>query len=227
VRKLSLVVPLLGLLLASCTGGPGTIAAPPSPTPVAPSPTATPAPASLSGNAIRFTVAAGSEATVRVREQLASLPAPNDAVLTTSEVSGAFALLPDGTFEPSSKVTVDLRRLESDSDQRDRFIQENTLETSRFPTADFVPVSARGLALPLPSGEFAFTVDGRMTIHGITKDVSFAVTARREDGTVRAVASNSPAWTFGDFGMEQPRVLSVISIVDEIRLEVTLVATAA
>lgn len=32
------------------------------------------------------------------------------------------------------------------------------------------------------------------------------------------------AWKFGDFGMQVPRVTSVLSIVDEIRLELEFVA---
>jgi polyisoprenoid-binding protein YceI len=218
-------VVVLALLLAACADAPAAaptaVATPPPTEP----PAASDAPADV--GALRFAIGEGSQATVRVREQLANLPAPNDAVLTTSAVTGGFTLNPNGGFTSDSKISVDLRTLRSDSTQRDSFIQRNTLETSRFPTADFVPVTARGLVLPLPDGEFRFDLVGQMTIRGVTREVTFAVTARREGSTVRAIASNAPSWKFGDFELEQPNVFSVLSIADEIRLEVEVVANPA
>jgi len=45
-------------------------------------------------------------------------------------------------------------------------------------------------------------------------------------GQITASATNAPTWKFADFGLEIPRVFTVLSIVDEIRLEVSLVANA-
>lgn len=165
-----------------------------------------------------------SSATVRVREQLATIASPVDAVLATS-VAGAFTLLPDGTFDDASRITVDLTRLESDSAQRDRYVRSNALETSRYPTATFVPTATSGLSLPLTeTGEVTFTLTGLMSIHGVEKEVSFEVTARRDGETLRATAVAVPTWTFADFGMSVPRAAIVLSVVDEIRLEIELVA---
>ncbi|MGH2499333.1 MAG: YceI family protein, partial [Candidatus Limnocylindria bacterium] len=166
-----------------------------------------------------------SKVTVRVNEQLANVSAPNDAVLSTNAVSGAFELRADGTFTADSKITVDLTTLRSDRSQRDDFIRSNTLETDRFPKAEFAPTRTAGLALPLPaSGEFTFALTGKMTIHGVEKETTFDVTAKRAGGELTATATANPSFVFGDFGMEQPRVLSVLSVQDEIRLEVELVA---
>ena len=76
------------------------------------------------------------------------------------------------------------------------------------------------------SGDFSFTLVGKMTIHGTSKDVSFDVTAKRTGGDLTATATANPTWKFGDFGMSPPSSpLRVVSVVDEIKLVVDLVAT--
>lgn len=215
--------------LASCGGA---VQPAPSATPWAPqAATATPiataeatTPTATAG-AITFTVQAGSKAVVRVNEQLADRTLPNDAVLTSEKVSGEFTLNADGTFASASKIAVDLNALSSDSRQRDSFIKDNTLQTRRFPEAVFVPVRAAGLTLPLAaSGDMTFKITGQMTIRGVTKELTFDVKATRSGSDLVATANVAPAFQFGTFGMEQPRVFSVLSIKDEIRLEVALVA---
>src|SRR3954471_5356799 len=173
-----------------------------------------------------FTVDSSSKTTVRVREVLAQIRAPGDAVLTATGMKGAFTLNTDGTFAAGSKITTDLTTLRSDQSQRDGFIKDNTLETRRFPSAEFVPEKATGATLPLAlSGEFKFTIAGKMTVHGKTKDVTFTVTAKRDGAKLTATATAEPSWKFADFGMTVPRVASVLSIEDEIRVEISLIAT--
>jgi hypothetical protein len=56
--------------------------------------------------------------------------------------------------------------------------------------------------------------------------VTFAVVAKRSGGDLTATAMLDPSLKFGDFGMSAPSVPTrVISVVDEIRLLVDLVAT--
>ena len=172
-----------------------------------------------------FTVDASSKTTVRVREVLAQVRAPGDAVLTATGMKGTFTLNTDGSFTSASKITADLTTLRSDQSQRDGFIKDNTLETRRFPTAEFVPKTLTGLTLPLPlAGDMKFTLGGTMTVHGKSKDVTFAVTAKREGSKLTATATAEPSWKFADFGMTVPRVASVLSIEDDIRVEISLVA---
>ncbi|HEX2032611.1 MAG TPA: YceI family protein [Chloroflexota bacterium] len=177
---------------------------------------------------VRFQVVpTESTATFRVREQLVGVELPNDAVGTTGAVTGQLAVRPDGSFvTDASRVTVDLRQLRTDESRRDNFIKSNTLATARFPTAEFVPSRASGLPSPLPaSGEYQFKLDGSMTIRGVEKPVTWDVTARREGNSLTGTATTS--FAFGDFGMTPPRVPVVLSVTDEIRLEVNLVATQA
>lgn len=222
-RVLALII--LALLSASCAGAGSVAVAPtasatPSPsTPV--SPTATAVAARLA-----WTVSDKSKATVRVREQLVGKDLPSDAVLTATGAKGAFALNADGTFADGSKITFDVTTLSSDSRDRDNFVKQDTLATRQFPTATFVPTKTTGLTLPLPSGDFAFTLSGTLTIHGKAKVTTFDVKATRNGSDLTATATADPTLKFEDFGMTAPAVpFRVISVTDEIKLIVDLVAT--
>jgi polyisoprenoid-binding protein YceI len=212
---------LIALSVTLCSCGGAAVAPSPSPTPT---PTTSAAPATT--GPVTFKVNDTSKATVRVREQLVRLPAPSDAVLVATGVSGSFTLNPDGTFAPTSKITVDLQTLKSDQSNRDQTIKRDTLEVTRFRDAEFVPTKATGLSLPLPAtADLKFTLAGTMTIHGVTKEVTFAVVANRTGPTLTTTATADPSWKFGDFGMKTPTSNSVLSVVDDIRLEISLVAT--
>ena len=208
------------------TTAPVSATAAPAATTVPAVPPAAAAPASDS--ALTFQISQGaSKATFRVREQLAGRQLPNDAVGSTSDVTGQLALRPDGAVVPdASKITVNLRTLATDNRMRDDFIKQNTLQVGRFPTAEFVPTKAEGIPSPLPAnGEHTFKLTGMMTVHGVQKEITWDVTAKRNAGQLEGKAIT--AVKFGDFGMTPPRVASVLSITDEIRLELDLVATQA
>lgn len=136
-------------------------------------------------------------------------------------------LQPSGAVVPgASRITVDLRDLKSDSDRRDGFIKMAVLQTAQYPLAEFVPERAQGLPSPLPAGGSAtFTLAGPMTVRGVTREQTWQVTARREGTALTGTATTR--LTFGDFGREPPRVPMVLSVVDEIRLELALVASQA
>jgi polyisoprenoid-binding protein YceI len=162
-----------------------------------------------------------------VREQLAGRELPSDAVGTTRAVSGQIVIRPDGTLiQEASHISVGLKDLQTDSGQRDRFIKSNTLSTDKFPAAEFVPTRAEGLPNPLPaSGEYSFKLVGPMTVRGVQKEVTWDVTAQRSGNNLSGMAKTS--LKFADFNLVQPRVPLVLSITDDIRLEVSLVASQA
>jgi polyisoprenoid-binding protein YceI len=190
---------------------------------VSPAATAATAP---QANAITWTVDPSSKATIKVREQLVRLPSPIDALINITGAQGAFTLNPDGNFSSNSKITVDMTTVTTDDRQRTDSIRRDPLEVTRFRTAELVPKATVGLTLPLPtSGEFTFKLIGDLTLHGVTKQVTFDVRASRADGKLNATATANPSWKFGDFAMQPPTSFSVLSIVDEIRMEFALVAT--
>lgn len=211
-------------LVAVACGAPATTTTDQTAAPTSPAPTVT---ATASAAASSWTVSDKSKAVVSVREQLASVSFPSDAVLTATGAKGSFSLNADGTFGPGSQITFDLRTISSDSRDRDNFVKQDTLRVSQFPTATFVPTKVTGVTVPLPAtGEFTFTLTGAMTIHGKDKTVTFDVKAKRNGADLVATATANPTLKFGDFGMSAPSSnFRVISVVDEIRLVIELVAT--
>jgi polyisoprenoid-binding protein YceI len=181
-----------------------------------------PAQAQPAGAPVRYAVEDGSEVRYRVREQLAGLSFPNDAVGATRAVAGQIALDAQGRVVPGeSRFTVDLRTLTSDEPRRDNYLRRNTLETERHPTAVLVPAELRGLPAPLPaSGTLPFELVGDFTVRETTRRITWPATATFEGPAVRVQART--AFRFGDFGLGIPRVSVVLSVEDAIRLEADL-----
>ncbi len=163
--------------------------------------------------------AAGTSASWRVRERLASFDFPNDAVGTTHDVGGAIVVGAD--WQPvaaESKITVNLTTLKSDREMRDGYIRRRTLQTDQYPTAVLVPTKFLRMRTPLPdSGTFTFEIEGDLTVHGVTKPTTWLVTAVAKDGGYTGSALTRV--TFEAFGMQQPRVPILLSIEDEINLQ--------
>lgn len=233
LTTLTLAATALTALLTACGSPAATTAAPTLPVATATNaPAATVAPAATTapdattasastGEQIVLNLAAdGNEARYRVREQLANVDLPSDAIGKTNAVTGSIVVSADGTVDSSqSKITVDITGLKSDSGMRDGFIQGSVFQSSQYPNVEFVPTKITGLASPLPqSGELTFKLEGNLTIHGTTKPVTWEVTATATDGTdLKGTATTS--FTFADFGLNQPHVPRVLSIEDTIKLE--------
>jgi len=187
-----------------------------------PSPTGSPVPVTTAAPTFRFIADPDSSlVTIRVREQLAGFTSMSDAVLTTSAVSGVVGLTRDGRITADTALRVDLTTIASDEARRDNFIKQETLNVARYPTAELTVVGTYGLPQPLPaSGEWKFTLVTSMTVHDTTHEVSWDVTGQRVGRELRATARTTVH--FGDFGLERPSVAAVLSVQDEIRLEVLL-----
>lgn len=228
----------LGLFGAACSAGsapPAPVAAPAPSAPAASAPDSAQAPAASALRAdapaaageLRFVFESGSQARYRAREQFVGAPLPNDAVGTTDAVSGQVVVdAAHKVVRDASRVTVDLRSLQSDQAQRDRFIQENTLQTAQHPTAEFVPTEARGLPATLPtSGTLTFQLAGDLTVHGVTRPVVWDVQAQMNSGSATGTATTRV--TLADFGMAKPSVARIMSIDDTIVLELNFQVASA
>jgi len=217
---------LVALIASACAPAP-VAATSPSPT-VATSPTASPTQAVPAGG-VRFAATPFKGlATVRVEEHLAVNLINTDAVLTSNGVDGVVTLNADGSFAPDSKLVVDMTRLQSDQSLRDKWIELFGVQTGKFRTSTFVPQKATGLPSPLPaSGQWAFTLDGLLTVHGVTKPVSWKATASRAGRDLTGTATTLVHWA--DFDIEKPQaaVTQVVSVTDDIRLELKFVGTQA
>jgi polyisoprenoid-binding protein YceI len=160
-----------------------------------------------------WTVAAKSVAGYRVREQLAFLQAPSDAVGRTSEITGSATIT--GTSAAlvvsAATFTVDVQSLTSDQQMRDSHIQTLGLESAQFPKATFVlssPVTLPGNAAS--GAEIHVSLIGALTIHGTTNTETIPVEARLSGSDIEVVGSITFPW--GAFNMQAPNVAGFVSV---------------
>ena len=135
-------------------------------------------------------------------------------------MTGTITASADGTISPDSKVQVNLSTLTSDESQRDGFIKRGTLQTGTYPYATFVPTAIQGLTLPPQSGPVSFKLTGNLTIKNVTKPVTWDVT-----GTINgneATGTASTTFTFAYFNLQKPSVGVVLSVEDNIKLEMDI-----
>jgi polyisoprenoid-binding protein YceI len=170
----------------------------------------------------KLEVTTGTRARYKVREQLAGINFPSDAVGTTESVTGVIVIKPDGSIDAAqSKLTVDLKTLSSDQQMRDGYVQNRTLETAKFPTMEFVPKRAVGLPAPLPAGmqaQAGFQLIGDMTLHGVTKEATWNVVAVFGNEVVGGRATTTI--DFASYNMTKPSLARLVSVDDKIELEI-------
>jgi polyisoprenoid-binding protein YceI len=162
----------------------------------------------------------GSSASYTVTEQLVGINFPNDAIGTTPTLTGNLTIAADGSIPSgSSKFSADLRDLRSDQSQRDGYIRKNVLDTDKYPTAEFVPTKIQGVPQMIPfQGQAGVQITGNLTIHGVTKEVTFqGITTFAQDGTVAGRAKTT--FTFDTFGLPKPSIARLMSVDDKITLE--------
>jgi polyisoprenoid-binding protein YceI len=164
-------------------------------------------PAVLTG---RWTVATGSLAGYRVKELFAGQSSKHEAVARTSTVSGSLTVSGDSAGYQVSDVsiTVGLADLQSkdqvagrDVSQRDGVVSRQ-LDVQQFPTATFTVVSA-SVPAGVTSGPVDVTATGRLTIHGVTKDVT--VKAKAQVAGDKVEIAGSIAINMTDYGVPPPQ----------------------
>jgi beta-lactamase regulating signal transducer with metallopeptidase domain/polyisoprenoid-binding protein YceI len=116
-----------------------------------------------------------------------------------------------------SHIRVNVHDLKSGGIVHDQYIKGNALASDSFPTALFVPRSVDGLATKSGADSAPFSMVGDLTVHGVTRPVTWVGSARSKGDTVRGTAHTSI--TFEDFGLAAPRKTLALSARDSIRLE--------
>jgi polyisoprenoid-binding protein YceI len=170
-----------------------------------------------------WSVAKGSVAGYRVREQLAFVSAPSDAVGRTSAINGSITIGGSATalVVQSGSFTVDVSKLTSDQSMRDQHLQTLGIETNTFPTAKFLLSTPVPLAADIASGSAVHvSVTGAMTIHGTTKTVTIPMTARLSASTIEVVGSIT--FPFEEFGMTPPSIGGFVTVQDNATMEFDL-----
>jgi len=178
-------------------------------------------PAQLLGG---WTVATGSTVGYRVREQLGSLPAPDDAVGRTTAVTGSITLVESGGNVAASGADfkADVSAMTSDKARRDNYIRTHGLETAQFPQATFV--STKDIAVPASAEKGqaeSVTATGKLTIHGVTKLVSIPLNVQLSGSQIQVVGSLT--FPFSEFAMTPPSIGAFVSVQNNATLEFSLI----
>ena len=160
-----------------------------------------------------------------VGEELRGVDLPIKAIGETSDVSGSVVFEDDGEVDSDSSVLqVGLTGFRSDEDRRDRWVRSSLFNTRQFPNAELVVRGFDYLPWPLPeSGEATFELYGDLTIQEVTKSVTWDVTAQFDGGSVTGQAKTMI--TFDQFELDKPTFAFILSVDDEIFLEIDLVAS--
>ena len=154
----------------------------------------------------------------RVREELANIGA-TEAVGRTADVSGSLTI--EGTTISKVEITADLTTLQSSSDNRDRQLGRQALETATFPTATFVLTTPIELGSePVEGQVIETTATGDLTLHGVTKSVQVPLQARLEGNSI--VVAGSLRIAFADFGIAKPQAMLVLSVEDAAVMELLI-----
>jgi polyisoprenoid-binding protein YceI len=163
---------------------------------------------------------ARSTARYLIKEQLANRELPNDAVGETMDVTGTIVLDAEGNVvAEESQIVVGLAGLSSDSSRRDGYVNRRTLETDQYPNATFAVKAMQGLPWPLPtSGVVTVQMVGDLTVKDQTREVTWETVIQA--GPSESTGTAKTQITFDQFGMTKPSVAIVLSVVDEIRLEI-------
>ena len=144
----------------------------------------------------------GAEPTVvgyRVEEVL--FGANTTATGRTSTVTGSLTI--DGSKATAATFTVDVASIASDDSRRDRQFAGRIMSTSEFPTATFVLTQPIAFgSVPAEGAQIKAKATGDLTLRGVTKSVTFDVTAQLEGGKV-GVLGNIPI-TFTDYQIPSP-----------------------
>jgi polyisoprenoid-binding protein YceI len=146
-----------------------------------------------------WVVADGSIVGYRVNEVVFGQSA--EAVGRTSDITGSMTV--EGATVTSASFTVDMTTVTSDESRRDDQFNDRIMETSTYPTATFTLTEPIDLGSIPPEGEErTYEATGDLTLHGVTRSVTFEVAGRRTASAAEIVGS-IPI-TFADHGIENP-----------------------
>ncbi len=155
----------------------------------------------------------------RVQEELVRI-GTTTAVGRTSGITGSVTITNNSVT--AATITADLTKLASDSSQRDGQLRNQAIETSKFPTATFVLSGAVALPAGFANGDvLTTTLKGKLTLHGVTKDVEIQAEGKVQGGLLVVVGDTQIL--FADYSIKKPSGASVLSIDDKGILEIQLV----
>ena len=200
-----------------------------SPTPTGDAATGTAGTSSASASQQTFQIVpAQTTASYSVFENLIFQNKPNnDAVGTTHSVQGSFQIQTGASpLVTAMNIKVDLSTLQTDSQMRDNYVRQHTLETDTYPDATFVSVSTQGLPTTYNDGQSVhFQLTGNMTMHGKTNKEVFDVQGKVVSKTITGTATSTIYMT--DFGIQPPNLANIAIAQNKVLVTITFTAKEA
>ena len=157
----------------------------------------------------------GSTAKYSIGERLARFDTPITAEGITTSLIGELRFDAEGNPTANSLIKIDATSFKSDENKRDNWVRRNGGLGQEI---TFVVTDFQNLPWPLPSSDSAtFVISGDMTLSGTTVSTSWDTTANFSAGEIVGVAKTSITWD--QFNLSKPRLPFIISVDDEIFLE--------
>jgi polyisoprenoid-binding protein YceI len=119
----------------------------------------------------------------------------------SNQVTGSMTI--EGTTVTEASFTVDVGSITSDESRRDNQFRGRIMEVDQFPEATFTlsaPIDFG--AVPAAGEQITATATGDLTLHGVTRPVTFDVTAEAGDDRI-GVLGSIPV-VFADYGIDNP-----------------------
>jgi polyisoprenoid-binding protein YceI len=140
----------------------------------------------------------------------------------TSTIWGSLQV--SGTKVTSGKFTVAMATVKSDQSQRNAQFDGRIMDVSRYPTATFTLTSPLTLAaLPTSGATQQYSASGTLTLHGVSKAVTFPVQVQVQGSSVDVLADITVP--FSEWNIANPSIGGFVTTADQGTLEVLLVLT--
>jgi polyisoprenoid-binding protein YceI len=158
----------------------------------------------------------------RVDEVFAAGAVNKTAVGRTPGVTGKVVVA--GATIPKASFEADMTGLKSDEARRDSQIKVKGIESTKFPKATFVlsnPIDLGGL--PKIGAELSVKANGKLTLHGVTKDVSLDLKARWNGDRIDVAGKTDIV--MADYAIEPPTIPAIVTVENKGVLELQLALT--
>jgi len=140
----------------------------------------------------------------------------------TSKISGSFTsnlAKPSGTTKGS--ITVEAGTLDTGLESRNSAMHDDHLQVGKFPNIVFELLDVRSPKADGKAMTVSGTAVGKMTIHGVTRDLSMPIRAK-VDASRRLFVEGETKLKLSDYEIPRPTKLGLISMQDEVNVWISL-----
>lgn len=140
------------------------------------------------------------------------------------KVRGAIALDPDDLRNASGSVRVDVRSMKTGIKLRDEHLQSsNWLDAERYPEIVFMLDRIVGAQRLVDKGEVNLRLEGKFSLHGITKPMTVDAKVRYDASKNEVVFMTRFKVKLEDYGISIPTLVA-LKVAREITVRATIVA---